>query len=149
LGSSNAYNLAGMVDAGGGGEKTARGIEKRKAPPTEHKPMTLHEIICELPHSLAGIVDAESDGTDTAGDIERRRASPTNQESLVKTAGRELRAIVGSPTRAAELLTVLNTRDVQTGARVSFIPADRDHDPGRLDAASGCEFVDDRIRLLD
>ena len=69
--------------------------------------------------------------------------------SKLLAAGRDLRAIVGSPTRAAELRTVLNTRDVHTGARVSSIPTDRDHDPGRLDAASGCEFVDDRIRLLE
>ena len=29
------------------------------------------------------------------------------------------------------------------------IAADRDDDEAGLDAASGCEFVDDRIRLLD
>ena len=63
-------------------------------------------------------------------------------------AGRELRTIVGGQTRAAEVRAVLDARDVQTSAPVSFI-ADRDHDEGRLDGAAGCEFVDDRIRLLE
>jgi hypothetical protein len=33
--------------------------------------------------------------------------------------------------------------------RASFIAANRDNDAGRLDAAAGCEFVDDRIRLRE
>ena len=44
---------------------------------------------------------------------------------------------------------VLDTRVAQTSARVSSLAADRDYDEAGLDAASGCEFVDDRIRLLD
>jgi hypothetical protein len=42
-----------------------------------------------------------------------------------------------------------DTQVVQTSARASSIAADRDHDESGLDAASGCEFVDDRIRSLD
>jgi nucleoside-diphosphate-sugar epimerase len=61
-------------------------------------------------------------------------------------AGREVRTIVESPTRAAEVRATLDTRDVQPGAHASFIATDRDHQAGRLDAAAGCEFVDDRIR---
>jgi hypothetical protein len=64
-------------------------------------------------------------------------------------AGRELRTIVGSQRRAAEVRAIVGTRDIKTSARVSFIAADREYDEGRLDAASGCEFVDDRIRLLE
>jgi nucleoside-diphosphate-sugar epimerase len=48
--------------------------------------------------------------------------------------GREVRTMVSSPTRAAQ---------------VSVISADRDGDAGRLDEAAGCEFVDDRIHLLE
>jgi hypothetical protein len=32
---------------------------------------------------------------------------------------------------------------------MAFIAADRDHDNGRLDDVAGCEFVDDRIHLLE
>jgi hypothetical protein len=52
------------------------------------------------------------------------------------------------PAAHQDVPAVLDTRVVQTSARVSSIVADRDHQAG-LDAASGCEFVDDRIRLLD
>jgi len=38
---------------------------------------------------------------------------------------------------------------VQPEARVSILATDRHDDAGRLDAVAGCEFVDDRIRLLD
>jgi hypothetical protein len=38
---------------------------------------------------------------------------------------------------------------VQTNALVSSIAADREQGEAGFDAASGCEFVDDRIRLLD
>ena len=57
--------------------------------------------------------------------------------------------MVGMATRAAETRAILETGDVQPGARVSFIAADRDHDAGKLDAVAGCEFVDDRIRLRE
>jgi hypothetical protein len=43
---------------------------------------------------------------------------------------------------------ILDTGDDPPGARVSFIASDRDDDAERLDAVAGCEFVDDRIRLL-
>jgi hypothetical protein len=62
-------------------------------------------------------------------------------------AGRQLRTMVGNSTRAMEMRAVLDTGNVQPGARVSFSEADRDHDAGRLDAVAGSEFVDDRIRL--
>jgi nucleoside-diphosphate-sugar epimerase len=62
-------------------------------------------------------------------------------------AGREVRTIVESRTRAAEVRATFGTRDVQPGAHVSFIVIDRDQ-ARRLDAAAGCEFVDDRIRAL-
>jgi hypothetical protein len=39
------------------------------------------------------------------------------------------------------------TVDPQSEAHVSLITAGRGHDAERLDAAAGCEFVDDRIRL--
>jgi nucleoside-diphosphate-sugar epimerase len=42
---------------------------------------------------------------------------------------------------------MLDTRDLRQGGRVSFIALDHDHDP--LDAAAGCEYVDDQIRLQD
>ena len=61
-------------------------------------------------------------------------------------AGREVRAMVESQTRAAEKRAILDTGDIHSTARVSVIAADRDHEAGRLDAAAGCEFVDDRIR---
>jgi hypothetical protein len=60
-------------------------------------------------------------------------------------AGREVRTMVGSPTRAAEARAVMDTGDVQSSVRVSFAATDRDHDAGRLDRSAGCEFVDDRI----
>ena len=37
--------------------------------------------------------------------------------------------------------------DTQPGDGGSFNVANRDHDADRLDAAAGCEYVDDRIRL--
>lgn len=46
------------------------------------------------------------------------------------------------------LLRLLTVGDVQPIERAEFI-ADRDNDAGRLDAAAGCEFVDDRIRLRE
>ena len=67
----------------------------------------------------------------------------------LRAAGRELRTIMGGQMRAAEVSAVLHTRHVQTRARVSFIVANRADAEGGLDNASGCEFVDDRIRLLE
>jgi dihydroflavonol-4-reductase len=64
-------------------------------------------------------------------------------------ACREVRTIVETPTHAAEVRAMLGTREVQPGTRMSFIAADSDDDAGRLDAAAGCEFVDDRIRLRE
>jgi len=64
------------------------------------------------------------------------------------TAHREERTIAGSPTRAAEARATPDSGDLQPDADVSPIASDRNDDPGRLDAAAGCEFVDDRIRLL-
>jgi len=64
-------------------------------------------------------------------------------------AGREVRTMVGRPTRAAEVRAVVNTGDIQPGARVSlFNAADPDYTV-RLDAVAGSEFVDDRIHLLE
>lgn len=63
-------------------------------------------------------------------------------------AGRQVRTMVGSPTRAAEVGAMLDPGDVQPGARVPPIATDRD-DAGRLDAVAGSEFVDDRIRRLE
>ena len=62
-------------------------------------------------------------------------------------AGREVRTAVVSLTRAAESRAIPDTGNVQPGARVSFVAADRDHDAAQLDAVAGSEFVDDRIRL--
>ena len=42
---------------------------------------------------------------------------------------------------------ILNTRNVQPGARVPLSSAD--HDLAPLDAIAGCEYVDDRIRLQE
>jgi dihydroflavonol-4-reductase len=63
-------------------------------------------------------------------------------------AGHEVRTMLTRPTRAVELRATLDIGDVQSSARVSFIAADCDHG-ARLDAFAGCEFVDDRIRLLE
>ena len=48
--------------------------------------------------------------------------------------GREPRTVVRRPARAAH---------------VSVVAADRDGDAGRLDDIAGCEFVDDRIHLVE
>ena len=63
------------------------------------------------------------------------------------TGHRDERTIVGSPTRAAEG-RALDSGDVQPDAGVSPIASGRHDGAARLDAAAGCEFVDDRIRLL-
>ena len=64
-------------------------------------------------------------------------------------AGRVAYATVSRPRRAAEMQASLDTGDVQPIERASFIVADRDNAAGRLDAAAGCEFFDDRIRLRE
>ena len=63
-------------------------------------------------------------------------------------AGRQLRTMVGRPTRVAEMRAIQDTGNAQ-GDRVLFSAAGRDHDSGRLDAVAGSEFVDDRIRELE
>ena len=40
-----------------------------------------------------------------------------------------------------------NTRDVRPGAPVPFVEVRYDHEA--LDAAAGCEYLDDRIRLQE
>ena len=75
--------------------------------------------------------------------------SQVSRDVGIAASDRASEVMVGSPTRAAEVRTGVDTGDVQPGARISFIAADRDHDAGGLDAAAGCEFVDDRIRLLE
>ena len=62
--------------------------------------------------------------------------------------GREVRTMPGHPTRAVEVCA-MDTGDIQPSARLLFVPADRNHDPERVDAVAGCEFVDDRIRVLE
>ncbi len=49
--------------------------------------------------------------------------------------------------KAAETRPSLKTRVVQLIERVSVTVADRDNLPRRLDAAAGCEFLDDGIRF--
>ena len=62
-------------------------------------------------------------------------------------AGRGVFTMVGSHTRATEVRETLGTRDGPPVVHVSFFATDRDQ-VRRLDAAAGCEFVDDRIRVL-
>jgi hypothetical protein len=50
--------------------------------------------------------------------------------------------------RPPEARPMVDTEDAQPAVRVPFVD-DRDHDAGRLDAAAGCEFVDDRIRRVE
>jgi hypothetical protein len=57
---------------------------------------------------------------------------------------RQVRAIVESPTHGAEVHAMLEPRKVHPGTRRSFIAAH-----SGLDAAAGCEFVDDRLRLRE
>jgi hypothetical protein len=67
----------------------------------------------------------------------------------ILAAGRRMRMIGGTHSREAEIDAALNIQYIQTSVRASFIVADEPHDEGGLDAAAGCEFVDDRIRLLE
>ena len=64
-------------------------------------------------------------------------------------ASRELRTIMGSQTRAAEVRVILTSPYVRASSRASFVEADGLRGAGGLDAATGCEFVDDRIRLFE
>jgi hypothetical protein len=66
----------------------------------------------------------------------------------VMAAGREVRAMVAGPTHPP-VGTMRNNGGIHPGAQASFIAADRDLEAGRLDAAAGCEYFDDRIRLPD
>jgi hypothetical protein len=61
----------------------------------------------------------------------------------------QLRTKVGGLMRVADVPVMVDTGDVQPGARVTVIAAHRDHDAGRLDAVAGSEFLDDRIRLRE
>ena len=49
-------------------------------------------------------------------------------------------------TRAAERRASLEAGAVQLIERDSFLVVERDDEAEQLDAAAGCEFVDDRIR---
>jgi hypothetical protein len=51
--------------------------------------------------------------------------------------------------RAPEVRPVVDSGDVQPSARVKFIAPGRIHAAEGLDAVAGCEFLDDRIRLLE
>ena len=64
-------------------------------------------------------------------------------------AFREVRTLVGTPTRATELRAMLDAGDAQPTARASVIEAERGHGVEGLDAVAGSEFVDDRIHLFD
>jgi hypothetical protein len=63
--------------------------------------------------------------------------------------GRRMPAMVKNPTPAAEPHPVPTIRQVEPRARVPFIAAHRDHEEAKVDTAAGCEFLDDRIRLLE
>jgi hypothetical protein len=56
---------------------------------------------------------------------------------------------VSRPRRGAEMRASLDTGNAQAIEGGPFIVTGRDNDTGRLDAAAGCEFVDDRIRLQE
>jgi hypothetical protein len=51
--------------------------------------------------------------------------------------------------RIAGVRAVKESAGTPPAARVSFAAAERDYAAGWLDAATGCEFVDDRIRLME
>ena len=59
-------------------------------------------------------------------------------------AGREVRTLVWTPTRAAAVRMTMDTAGVQPD--LSFV-AEARVDAERLDAVAGSEFLDDRIRL--
>lgn len=55
------------------------------------------------------------------------------------------------PTRLAGSQSMNESAADRLTARASFTPADHDYDAttGCLDAAAGCEYVDDRIRVRE
>ncbi len=61
-------------------------------------------------------------------------------------AGREVRTTVRGLTHDSGAATMLKTEGVERGAGAPFIAAEFDHHAERLDAAAGCEYVDDQIR---
>jgi len=67
----------------------------------------------------------------------------------VLTVGRRMRTTIGGQTREAQVRAALNIQVVQTSVRGSLIATSTLRDDGRLDSATGCEFVDDRIRILE
>jgi hypothetical protein len=64
------------------------------------------------------------------GDVALKGAAPHARTRVVRATGKK---------QDAQLVVL----------RLSVIPADRDPDIGRLDAVAGCEFVDDRIHLVE
>jgi hypothetical protein len=60
-------------------------------------------------------------------------------------AGREVRTLVWTPTRAAAVRMTMDTAGVQPD--LSFVAEAHRNDAERLDAVAGSEFLDDRIRL--
>lgn len=68
-------------------------------------------------------------------------------EPLVQEQAPELER--GTPAAEGQGQAMVEAGDVQPGTRGLFSAASRQDDAGRLDAAAGCEFVDDRIHLLE
>jgi hypothetical protein len=65
-------------------------------------------------------------------------------------AGRAVRTMVGSSTYAALPTPTADKEGVWPRALLSVAVAARDYyDIERLDAAAGCEFVDDRLRQFE
>jgi hypothetical protein len=64
-------------------------------------------------------------------------------------AGRAVGTMVGSSTHGALVRAMADTGSLRFGAQLSVAAAERDHDTGVLDAATGCEFVDDRLRQCE
>lgn len=56
-------------------------------------------------------------------------------------AGHQVRTTVRSLTREGEVRTMLQRGGAEPGDRLSFVPADLQHDPGWSEAVGGCEFV--------
>ena len=53
------------------------------------------------------------------------------------------------PAHAAEARATVDNTSAQATVHVSIIAPGREPRAGRLDAAAGCEFVDDRIHLRE
>jgi hypothetical protein len=60
--------------------------------------------------------------------------------------GRELGAPLGFVPAAARSRAMPSTLEDRFGSQAAFSTQAHDHDAWRLDAAAGCEFVDDQIR---